>query len=432
MRTITVSGPLHPGESLHVSVRDRLIPLRRMLVALATGIALLVPGSYALAAPTDRLAGILLADDPALAAAAPETVAPAGILRTADGRTLWEREADDRRAMASTTKIMTALVVLDRADFGDVITVSAAAEAVGDAEIDLRAGQRVSVDTLFRAMLVPSANDAAYALAEYVAGTIPAFAQLMNEKARALGLQHSAFTNPTGLDADGHYTSASDLATLAAVAMGNERFAQAVGLSEITVEHASGERRVHESTNELLDVYDGIVGVKTGHTRAAGWCFVGAAERDGVGLTAVVLGTGSNEARFAEAQALLDWGFEHYALTQVSSAESTAALVPVSDFLDVTVAAVVSDSVSVPVFDLDGEVTARADVLSSAEAPIAAGQRLGTLTVSQGDRLLAQVPLVAAADVPRPDAFEAVGIWLTRLWRAAFGGAVAAEPVLMM
>jgi D-alanyl-D-alanine carboxypeptidase len=335
--------------------------------------------------------------------------------------------------MASTTKIMTALVVLDHADFGETITISAAAEAVGDAEIDLRAGQRVSVDTLFEAMLVPSANDAAYALAEYVAGTIPAFAQLMNEKARALGLQHSAFTNPTGLDADGHYTCASDLATLAAVAMTHERFAETVALSEVTVEHASGAERTYPSTNQLLrNDYEGIVGVKTGHTRAAGWCFVGAAERDGVGLTAVVLGTGSDAARFAEAQALLDWGFEHYALQQVSSAEATAALVPVGDYLDVTVPAVVAESVSVPVFDLDGEVTARADVLSSVEAPVVAGQRLGTLTVRQGDRLLAQVPLVAGSGVVAPGAVESVGIWFTRLWRTVFGGAVAAEPVLMM
>lgn len=333
--------------------------------------------------------------------------------------------------MASTTKIMTALVVLDRADPTDMVTVSSRAASVGESEAGLVAGGSYTVQRLLEATLVRSGNDAATALAEHVGGDVDGFVALMNAKAAELGLTHTAYTNPHGLDEPGHHTSAADLATLSTIAMADPRFASIVGMERVEV--ANGSRTTaFDTSNKLIGRYEGATGVKTGWTNDAGYCLVASAQRGAISFVAVVLGTSSEDDRFEQAEELLDWGFAHYAETQVASAEATAALVPVTDWLDRSVAAVVAESAVIPVFDLDGEVVSRVDMLPEVDAPVVAGQRLGTLTVVQGDRLLAQVPVVAAEDVPAPDAWEAVGIWFTRLWRTVFGGELQAPAVPVM
>lgn len=379
----------------------------------------------------ERVGGVSVSENAALAQSAPAVSIPSGILRTTDGRTLWERNATDERAMASITKIMTALVVLDKADPSEKVTISPAAASVKESGVDLVAGETYTVQQLLEAMLVPSANDAAWALSEHVAGNEAAFVAMMNQKAADLGLEHTAFTNPHGLDEPGHHTTAEDIADLTAVAMADSRFASIVQMPAITMT-VGGVQKRFESSNKLLTTYDGANGVKTGWTNAAGYCVVVSAKRGDIGLVAVVLGAGSEDARFAQARALLDWGFQHYALTQVASAETTAGLVPVTDYLDQRVAAVVADNESVPVFDLDGSVTTSVDLIGEVDAPVAEGQRLGTLSVVQGGRLLAQVPIVAAKKVAEPKGWDAVEIWFTRLWRTVFGGQLQAKPVSVM
>jgi len=383
------------------------------------------------ASAQELIGGRSIVGDTALSAAVPDVTMPAGVLRTLDGRTLWERDAETQRAMASTTKVMTALVVLDHAELTDTVTVSADAAAVAEAEVGLVAGETYTVQQLLQAMLIHSGNDAAFALAEHVAGDEAAFVALMNEKAAQLGLTHTAYTNPHGLDEPGHFTSAADLATLSAVAMADPRFAAIVSMPKVEV-RAGGVTRSFENSNKLLGTYEGANGIKTGWTNDAGYCLVASAKRGGIGFIAVVLGTTSENDRFVQAATLLDWGFMHYADRQVASKDATAALVPVSDYLDKTVAAVIAEDAVVPVFDLDGEVVARADMVPEVDAPVDAGERLGTLTVVQGDRLLAQVPIVAASDVPAPDFWEAAGIWFTRLWRSVFGGERMAPAVPVM
>jgi len=408
------------------------VPHRHALLSLALAFVLAAAPAWAASPEADCIGGVPVADRPALASESPSVAMPAGVLWTSDGRPLWERDADAHRAMASTTKLMTALVVLDSADLEESVTVSARAASVGEAGVELVAGQRMAVRDLLEATLVRSGNDAAFALAEHVAGSVEAFVDRMNQKAVALGLDDTAFVNPHGLDAVGHHTSAADLAALATVAMADPRFSAMVSLPSVGVRDVNGSVKVYENSNKLLSSYAGATGIKTGWTNKAGYCVVASAERGEVGLVAVVLGAASEDDRFVQARTLLDWGFQHYAVRPVSSAEETAALVVVSDYLDRTVAARVAETVEVPVFDLDGEVTSRIDVLQEVAAPVAAGQRLGTLTVVQGDRLLAQVPLVAAADVPAPDVWESLGIWFTRLWRTVFGGERVAAPVLVM
>lgn len=403
--------------------------LGHALILTVIAFGFLNPSVCALA--IEHVGGVDVDVNPALAAAAPKVAMPAGVLRTQDGRTLWDREADAERAMASTTKIMTALVVLAEADPGETVTISPAAAAVGESGVDLVAGDAFTVQQLLETMLVHSANDAAYALAEHVSGGEDAFVGLMNAKAAELGLTHTAFTNAHGLDEAGHHTSAGDLATLTSVAMADPRFAAIVGMPFVTVT-TGGRTTRYENSNTLVGTYEGATGVKTGWTNDAGYCLVASARRGAVSFVAVVLGTASEDDRFVQARDLLDWGFAHYAEVPVASAETTAALVPVTDYLDRTVPAVVAADALVPVFDLDGDVVSRVDIVPEVDAPVAAGRRLGTLSVVQGTRLLAQVPVVAAADVPAPDGWEAAGIWFTRLWRSLFGGERQAAAVAIM
>jgi D-alanyl-D-alanine carboxypeptidase len=383
-------------------------------------------------AAVERIAGVAVSDDATLAASAPRVSMPSGLLCTAEGRVLWERNADDARAMASLTKVMTAVVVLDEASPDDMAVVSERAARVGEAEVDLVAGQRVRVRDLLEAMLVRSANDAAFALAEHVAGTSEAFVALMNAKARELGLRTTSFANPHGLDAPGHRSSARDLAVLTLYAMKDPTFASIVREPSVTVRSPSGITKRYENSNRLLGSYEGATGVKTGWTNRAGYCVIASAERGGVGLVAVVLGAKSERDRFAQARTLLDWGFEHYSVQTLASADETAALVPVREYLDVTVPAVVAETTAAPVFDLAGEVVRRVEVASDIAAPVAAGERLGTLRVEQAGRTIAEVPIVAAHDVRDPDVLRSIGIWFTRQWRRVFGGPLVAAPAVLI
>jgi len=413
--------------------RTSTFAYRLLMVATALAVLVSMPGiAGATVAGTDTIGTVTISESPDLASVAPDVDMPAGILRTADGKVLWSREPDAERAMASTTKIMTAVVVLEEVeDLDEVIIVPAKAVSVGESGVGIKAGEQQSIRDLLAAMLVHSANEAAMALALYVGGTEEGFADLMNAKAEALSLTHTHFVNPHGLDEEGHYTSAADLAVLAEYALQNPVFAELVASEVVYIPGPDGQRKI-ETSNKLLGSYDGATGVKTGWTDDAGYCLVASAEKDGIDLVAVVLGEETEMGRFHEAEDLLDWGFAHYRMQTVSSAESTAALVSVSDYLDVTVPAVVASSTTIPVFDVEGELTASVDVVSEVEAPVVRGDRLGTLNIRQGNNLVVQVPIVAANDVAAPDVWGGIKIWITRAWRGLFGGQRQAEPVSIM
>ncbi len=411
------------------TIRLRIASLLALVLVASTVVG--GPAS-AVVRPEDRVGGIPLLQASYLAAEAPDLGVPAGVLETSDGMRLWERDADSERAMASTTKIMTAVVVLEAVhDLYEQVRVPERAARVGEAGVGLQPGQRVSVRTLLEAMLVHSGNDAAVALASHVAGSEEAFVAMMNEKAAELDLRHTHFTNPHGLDESGHRTSAGDLAVLARYAMAKPVFREIVAKRAVDVPHPGGPRRF-EASNELLDTYPGASGVKTGWTNRAGYCLVASAERDGIELIAVVLGATSEGARFAEARRLLDWGFEHYRHAELISRATTVALVPVADYLDETLPVVVSDAVRMPVFDLAGPIERRLDLPHAIEAPLERGVRVGTLSLIQGERLIAQVPLVAERDVAEPTFFERIAIWFARRWRTLRGEEPMAKGAVLI
>lgn len=229
-----------------------------------------------------------------------EVSATAAVLMDADmGQVLYEKNGDRQMLIASTTKIMTALVVLEHAAPDDVITVTPDHMAEGSS-MYLRAGETVRVEELLYGLLLCSGNDAALALTECAGGLTP-FVALMNEKAAALGMAHTSFANPNGLDADGHYSTARDMAVLAAAAVENPTFRRICSSRSVTI----GQRTM-ENHNRLLRQVEGCIGLKTGYTRAAGRTLVSCAERDGCRLVAVTLQDGDD---WADHAALYDYGF---------------------------------------------------------------------------------------------------------------------------
>ncbi|MDH3500278.1 MAG: D-alanyl-D-alanine carboxypeptidase [Acidimicrobiia bacterium] len=234
------------------------------------------------------------------------------------GRVLAADSPDARRAIASTTKIMTALVALQEGTLTDVVVISDTADAVGESEIGLVAGEEWLLQDLITAMLIRSANDASVAIAEYIGGSVEGFADLMNIQVRRLGLENSQFVNPHGLDEPGHYSSAADLLVIARKAMENPVFAGAVQTQVARMQDdPEGNERIAIATNKLLEAYPGAIGVKTGFTNNAGLTLVAAAERDDRRLYAVVLGS---EDHFADATALLDYGFDEFGVVQLVAA----------------------------------------------------------------------------------------------------------------
>ena len=229
-----------------------------------------------------------------------EVSATAAVLMDADmGQVLYEKNGDRQMLIASTTKIMTALVVLEHAAPDDVITVTPDHMAEGSS-MYLRAGETVRVEELLYGLLLCSGNDAALALTECAGGLTP-FVALMNEKAAALGMAHTSFANPNGLDADGHYSTARDMAVLAAAAVENPTFRRICSSRSVTI----GQRTM-ENHNRLLRQVEGCIGLKTGYTRAAGRTLVSCTERDGCRLVAVTLRDGND---WADHAALYDYGF---------------------------------------------------------------------------------------------------------------------------
>ena len=365
-----------------------------------------------------RLVALLLA---ALALAAPASAAVPGVDARAwlvqngtTGDVLLAHAADDRVPIASITKLMTVIVALERAKPDDVVVVDGRAAAVGESSIHLRAGERVTVQDLVEAALVQSANDAATALAMHVAGSIPAFAELMNRKAAQLGLDHTHFVRPDGLDVAGHVSSARDVTTLGRVAMQNPTIRATVRLR--TAEAAG---RSLSTWNDLLGRFPGLIGVKTGHTSAAGWSEVAAARGRGLTVYATVLGAPTRSSRNADLQELLAWGLAQYRVAPLVQGGRVYARAKLP-YGKAPVALVAGDA-AVRVVRVGRPLVERVVAPMSLELPVRKGQRVGEIRVSDGRTLLVTRPLVAARSVDAPGTAAKVG-WYAKQTLKNLGG----------
>ena len=279
-------------------------------------------------------------------AAPPRVSASAYVLMDADsGKVLAARNPYERRAPASLTKIMTALVALENASLDETVSVSYRAARLGGSTLGVQAGERVELWKIMYGMLFRSGNDAALAIAESIGGSQARFAQLMNEKARKLGAYNTSFMNPHGLPQAGHYSTAYDMAIITRAALQNEVFAKIVGRTERSVIWDNDERGI-VNINKFLSQYSGATGVKTGYASVAGYCLAASATRDGRNLIAILLNDRSSDARWYDAARLMDYGFQNYqalvsappSLRNVYTVRSGETLWDIADRLGVSVA----------------------------------------------------------------------------------------------
>jgi D-alanyl-D-alanine carboxypeptidase (penicillin-binding protein 5/6) len=340
----------------------------------------------------------LLAAQAAAASTPPPTVAARAALLV-DGRTgetLFAEHADRRLPMASLTKLMTALLTIEDSDRHDIVRVSGPAPSVGESTINLQAGERLEVGDLLAAALIQSANDAAYALATYVGGTVPRFVRMMNRRARELGLDHTHYVVPDGLDTPGHYSSARDTYTLARQDMKHALFRRIVKRSGGEI---AGGRTLY-AWNDLLKTYPGTIGIKTGHTDLAGWSEIAAAEHDGVTMYAVILGGPTRGRRNRDLSALLDWGFGHYGRVKLISRTRAYATAGVP-FSNRRVPLVAADRVRASVL-LDHPLVERVVAPSILQGPVRQGDPVGEILIYDGDKVVARQPLVSPLSIAKP------------------------------
>ncbi|ADU51166.1 Serine-type D-Ala-D-Ala carboxypeptidase [Thermaerobacter marianensis DSM 12885] len=330
---------------------------------------------------------------PALDAAA------AVLMDAASGQVLWAHNPHQRRAPASTTKILTAIVALEYGNLDDTVTVSEYAASTEGSTMDLSAGERYTLRELLWGLMLESGNDAAVAIAEHISGSEAAFARLMNETALRLGLRDTHFTNPHGLHDPGHYTTAYDLAVMTRYALANDYFARLVCQPEKVLCRGDGDWvRILSSTNRLLWYREWIRGVKTGTTNAAGPCLVSSGERDGRRLIAVVLDSGD---RWADSERLLEWGFRAFQPVDGGRRGQVVGRVAVHDGSRRAVAARLDGDLSALVPPaVAGRVRRVVQLVRTVPAPVAPGQRLGTVSLELDGVVLAARPAVATTAVP--------------------------------
>ena len=319
------------------------------------------------------------------------------------GQVLYEKNADEVLPPASVTKIMTLLLTMQaleqgKLDLDQQVACSAHAASMGGSQIWLEEGEALTVDDLLKATAISSANDASVVLAEAVAGSEEAFVDMMNDQAAALGMENTHFVNATGLDAEGHVTTARDIAAMSCALLRYPLIRQytSVWMSELR----DGKTQL-VNTNKLVRFYDGCDGLKTGTTDGAGSCLAASATKKGMSLVAVTLGSPTSEERFSAARGLLDYGFANYTRLELPEPEGLEPVrVRGGVQQQVEVECRMPEAVIVRTAD-KGDVTQQVQLAEDVQAPVEQGQALGTVTVQVGDSVICEYSLVAACAVEK-------------------------------
>ena len=341
------------------------------------------------------------------------------LMEKTTGQVLYAKNEHEQLEPASVTKVMTLLLAMEALDEGrirydDTVTVSAYAASMGGSQVILSEGAQITVEDLFKAICVASGNDASVAMAEHIAGVTELFVEQMNARTKQLGMNDTHFVNCTGLPAEGHVTSAWDIAL-----MSRELILHHPDIRRFTtiwMDTLRGGSFQLSNTNKLIRFYDGATGLKTGSTDAAGFCISATAERDGMELIAVIMKGQTADKRNTDAKTLLNYGFSTYALAEIAPQEPLAP-VPVRLGAEDAVQPVLPSGSTLLVEKTKaGQLTQSVELPAEVEAPVAAGQALGTLTVRAGDEVLLELPLQAEQAVEK----LSWGGMLTRLLRCAF------------
>ncbi|MBR2215585.1 MAG: D-alanyl-D-alanine carboxypeptidase [Selenomonadaceae bacterium] len=326
------------------------------------------------------------------------------VMEASTGRVIYAKNERERLYPASMTKMMTCILALEAKDEGKIVTVSPNAAYTESVPAGFQPGQKLTRGELLKALMIISDNGAAVALAEDIGDTVPLFSQMMNEKAKEIGCADTNFANPNGLPNPTHYSTALDMAKIAAYGMLNEQFRAMVGTRHSIMywEAPRGQTLAMENTNELLGDYEGATGIKTGWTNAAGGCLAAAAKRDGLELIAVVMGAPTAGERFTDAKKVLDYGFGHARFQRGISKERVNKTVLIKDGADYSVTA--SPDTDINYVLLKDEKIADYGLKFAMErvvsAPVAKGQHLGDLVELYKGQEVARIPMRANEDVP--------------------------------
>lgn len=322
------------------------------------------------------------------------------------------KNEDVKSAMASTTKIMTTIVILEKIDLNETVTVSAKAGGTGGSRLGLKRGDKASVRDLLYGLMLRSGNDAAVALAEHVGGSVKGFAELMNEKASELGLTNTHFVTPHGLDDANHYTTALELAKLTDYAMDNETFAKIVGTKSTTI-YINNQPRQINNTNELLGVLNGVVGVKTGFTNNAGRCLVTETKRNNMDIITVVLGADTKKDRTKDSVNLIEYTFSKYKMYNVEeqiieefnkwkNINEKRILIVKGKQSNPKLALGTIEKATIPICDND-KIEYSINALTEIEAPLEQWNVMGTLTVKLNGEILENIDIVNVNEVQKRD-----------------------------
>lgn len=341
--------------------------------------------------------------------AAPEYNAKAVILMdSGSGAVLYEDNADEPLPPASVTKIMTMLLIMEAIDRGDitydtVVTASERAKSMGGSTIFLDTGEQMTVDDLLKGIAVASGNDACVAMAEHLSGSVEAFVERMNERAAELGMTNTHFVNCNGLDAEGHYCSARDIAVMSRELM---KHSDIFRYTTIWMDSLRGGAFQLANTNKLVRFYDGATGLKTGSTNNALCCVSATAKRDGMHLIAVVMGSPNSKARFAAASGLLNYGFANFAAAELGEKDKIVCRERVSKGVKEEIELAASDTVSalLPKSRI-GEVETETEI-RPLTAPIEKGTVVGEIRALLDGEIIASCSLVAAETVPKRGMFS--------------------------
>lgn len=322
------------------------------------------------------------------------------------------KNEDVKSAMASTTKIMTTIVILEKADLNEKVTVSAKAGGTGGSRLGLKRGDKTSVRDLLYGLMLRSGNDSAVALAEHVGGSVKEFAELMNEKAAELGLTNTHFVTPHGLDDPNHYTTALELAKLTDYAMDNETFARIVGTKSTTI-YINNQPRQINNTNELLGVLNGVVGVKTGFTNNAGRCLVTEIKRNNMDVITIVLGADTKKDRTKDSVNLIEYTFSKYKMYNLEeqiieefnkwkNINEKRILIIKGKQSNPKLALGTIEKATIPICD-DDKIEYSINALTEVGAPLEQWNVMGTLTVKLNGEILENIDIVNVNEVQKRD-----------------------------
>lgn len=324
------------------------------------------------------------------------------------GRVLWEKNAFEPLANASTTKIMTCILAIESGKLDETVTASKNAAIQPKTQMGLSVGEQIKLKDLLYALMLQSSNDAAVAIAEHISGSVDDFCSLMNEKAQDIGAVDTNFETPNGLDKGEHHSTAYDMAVITCYAIKNETFTHIINTRQVNIK---SDRRTYTvvNKNRLLNEYDGAIGVKTGFTGKAGNCFVGAAERDGMKLVSVVLGSGwgkvGKERKWIDTKNILNYGFGNYKYYDLCVSGDYIADIPVKNSYNKRVGVSVSKGITIPLnYDEKENIKAEIQLPDTIDAPVVKGDEIGSIIFKVNEEtVLAECKLTADDNIAKKD-----------------------------